>query len=64
MNDLRDYDIISFEQAIPQLVEAYRRRLEEDPFLVLKHWRKRIEKRTESVKLAFYDDDYAILVPK
>lgn len=57
--DLRDGTLVSMDEAIERLLDLYRERLEDNPLLVLKHWRKRVGGKA---KIGFYDDDYVLII--
>lgn len=61
MIDPRDADMIPLADAGQLLVQQFRRRLEENPALVLFHWQKRIDRLA---RLDFYDDDWVLLAPR
>jgi hypothetical protein len=58
--DLRDGEMVFMDEAIGRLLELYRARLEDNPLLVLKHWRKRVGVKA---RIEFYDDDYVLIIP-
>ncbi len=58
--DFQDGEMVSMDEAIGKLLELYRARLEDNPLLVLKHWRKRVGGKA---KIGFYDDDYVLMIP-